>query len=158
MKGALRPRCEAEGGGAQWLLNPTKAGRRSAGPWPPRHGVVLLGDPTIAVDRFIRDQIAPASIVAHVDKETLWSAILSKDLPWAADDDNAAPPPPKRARERPAAKKPAAKPAARRPPPPESSSSESEGEDVAAWREVTYDGGRAAGDALVERCVGGDCR
>ena len=26
------------------------------------------------------------------------------------------------------------------------------------WREVTYDGGRAAGDALVERCVGGDCR
>ena len=27
-----------------------------------------------------------------------------------------------------------------------------------AWREVTYDGGRAAGDALVERCVGGDCR
>ena len=29
---------------------------------------------------------------------------------------------------------------------------------VEAWREVTYDGGRAAGDALVERCVGGDCR
>ena len=28
---------------------------------------------------------------------------------------------------------------------------------VEAWREVTYDGGRAAGDALVERCVGGDC-
>ena len=27
-----------------------------------------------------------------------------------------------------------------------------------AWREVTYDGGRAAGDALVERCLGGDCR
>ena len=27
-----------------------------------------------------------------------------------------------------------------------------------AWREVTYDGGRAAGDALVERCVGGDCK
>ena len=29
---------------------------------------------------------------------------------------------------------------------------------VEAWREVTYDWGRAAGDALVERCVGGDCR
>ena len=29
---------------------------------------------------------------------------------------------------------------------------------VEAWREVTYDGGRAAGEALVERCVGGDCR
>ena len=58
----------AECAGAQWLLNPTKAGRRSAGPWPPRHGVVLLGDPKIAIDRFIRDQIAPASIVAHVDK------------------------------------------------------------------------------------------
>ena len=29
---------------------------------------------------------------------------------------------------------------------------------VEAWREVTYDGGRAAGDALVERCVVGDCR
>ena len=29
---------------------------------------------------------------------------------------------------------------------------------VEAWREATYDGGRAAGDALVERCVGGDCR
>ena len=29
---------------------------------------------------------------------------------------------------------------------------------VEPWREVTYDGGRAAGDALVERCVGGDCR
>ena len=29
---------------------------------------------------------------------------------------------------------------------------------VESWREVTYDGGRAAGDALVERCVGGDCR
>ena len=29
---------------------------------------------------------------------------------------------------------------------------------VAPWREVTYDGSRAAGDALVERCVGGDCR
>ena len=28
---------------------------------------------------------------------------------------------------------------------------------VEAWREVTYAGGRAAGDALVERCVGGDC-
>ena len=29
---------------------------------------------------------------------------------------------------------------------------------VEPWREATYDGGRAAGDALVERCVGGDCR
>ena len=29
---------------------------------------------------------------------------------------------------------------------------------VEPWREVTYDGGRAAGEALVERCVGGDCR
>ena len=28
---------------------------------------------------------------------------------------------------------------------------------VEPWREVTYDGGRAAGDALVERCLGGDC-
>ena len=77
----------AECAGAQWLLNPTKAGRRSTGPWPPRRGVVLLGDPKIAVDRFIRDQIAPAAIAAHVDKETLWSAILSKDLPWAAGGD-----------------------------------------------------------------------
>ena len=29
---------------------------------------------------------------------------------------------------------------------------------VEAWCEVTYDGGRAAGDALVDRCLGGDCR
>jgi hypothetical protein len=28
---------------------------------------------------------------------------------------------------------------------------------VEPWREETYDGGRAAGDALALRCVGGDC-